>query len=390
MNHRHIVSLIIFSIILPVFLLSAEIKTTQSGKSLVDLYTYDQIDKMLRLKIKPRSDRTNLVMFSKETLNGLKLPSSYDWREKDIMTPVKSQGTCGGCWAFAAVGMFELSIKKTLGIIVDLSEQQVIDCAEGSCYLGGWPADALEYMKISGVVLEEEDPFKGRDDNCDVSTPSSYYLYDYREIDVDPKKISMADRILSIKNAIYNYGPVVVGVEVNYYFKHYRGGVITNNYGYDIPNHAVVLVGWKDDSTIPNGGYWILRNSWSPHWGEDGYGRIAYNILCVDSSGCWYCIDAISNKPPVFEYVFGAQTYKEGTTISIETLAIDPEGLAVHYTAAGLPQGAILNRNTGILNWTPDYTQAGTYTITIYASDDLAEVSQPLTLIIQNVKTIKK
>jgi PKD repeat protein len=48
-------------------------------------------------------------------------------------------------------------------------------------------------------------------------------------------------------------------------------------------NHQVVIVGWKDDSSITNGGYWIVKNSLSEEWGYDGYFNIEYGSLNIDS-----------------------------------------------------------------------------------------------------------
>ena len=47
-----------------------------------------------------------------------------------------------------------------------------------------------------------------------------------------------------------------------------------------IVNHAVTLVGWNDDLGTDNG-YWILKNSWGPTWGEAGYMRIRYGTSMV-------------------------------------------------------------------------------------------------------------
>lgn len=38
-------------------------------------------------------------------------------------------------------------------------------------------------------------------------------------------------------------------------------------------NHAVVLYGYGTDQETGED-YWLVRNSWSPTWGEDGYIRL--------------------------------------------------------------------------------------------------------------------
>ena len=40
-------------------------------------------------------------------------------------------------------------------------------------------------------------------------------------------------------------------------------------------DHIVMLVGYGVDDTVARTPYWLLRNSWSAHWGEGGYMRIA-------------------------------------------------------------------------------------------------------------------
>ena len=51
-------------------------------------------------------------------------------------------------------------------------------------------------------------------------------------------------------------------------------------------NHAVNIVGYDKKEK-----YWIIRNSWGPEWGEDGYIRIEMGQnTCNMESYAWYPI----------------------------------------------------------------------------------------------------
>jgi len=68
-------------------------------------------------------------------------------------------------------------------------------------------------------------------------------------------------------------GPLAVSVYASSWGA-YSGGVFEGcSYDSNIAlNHAVQLVGYGSDPA--EGDYWIVRNSWGPGWGEDGYIRL--------------------------------------------------------------------------------------------------------------------
>ncbi|XP_058016259.1 cathepsin W isoform X1 [Ahaetulla prasina] len=74
-------------------------------------------------------------------------PRFCDWRKKGL-SPVKDQGDCRSCWAFAAVSNIEALWKIHRNVNCSLSVQEIIDCtyhSRGGC-LGGYVWDALQYV----------------------------------------------------------------------------------------------------------------------------------------------------------------------------------------------------------------------------------------------------
>ncbi len=216
-------------------------------------------------------------------------PASFDWREIAGSPPVRNQGGCGACWAFATIGVLEYNILIHDGVERDLSEQWLLSCNSNnfSCW-GGSAFEAFQYFEWggiyddccgdSGAVSEEEFPYVAEKVPC--ACPYKHYYYTEDWDLYNPPDIN------SLKQVIMTYGPVYSGVNATVTFHFYSGGVF-NNCGSNSTNHAVMIVGWDDNP--PDGGpdcpgVWIIRNSWGKKWGEDGYMRIEYGCNGVGNS----------------------------------------------------------------------------------------------------------
>jgi hypothetical protein len=214
---------------------------------------------------------------------GRGLPDSLNWCDLGGCTPIRNQGGCGSCWAFAAVGPVECNILIRDGHSTDLSEQWLVSCTDAGSCNGGWHSEALKYFLEdgptdpcgdNGAVLEEYFPYVAWDAPCGCPYPHDYFLNRWAfigpEADVPPPNL--------IKEAILEHGPVAVCVCVDSAFQGYDGGVFNAHADGQI-NHAVTLVGWDDNQGAA--GVWYLRNSWGAGWGEDGYMRIEYGCSRV-------------------------------------------------------------------------------------------------------------
>jgi len=211
------------------------------------------------------------------------LPASYDWRAHGGVTAVKDQGSCGSCWAFATVAPLESQIKAKCGTEENLSEQYLVSCnLNGWGCSGGWFAHDYHLSLARsgdepGAVLESIFPYVAANATCQGPYDHPNQLISWSYVASSYGVPTAA----AIKQAIYDYGPVAAAVCVGSHFTSYGSGIYDYNESCsgDV-NHAITLVGWVDDPG-PDNGYWILKNSWAPSWGEQGYMRIRYGVSKV-------------------------------------------------------------------------------------------------------------
>jgi len=228
----------------------------------------------------PRREISKTGLQSFEPPVEASLPSSFDWRNYNggnFVTPVRNQGHCGSCWAFATTAALESKALITFnwpGNKLNLSEQILLSCSgAGDCQVGGYIDDASDFLRDTGINLETCYGYKATDGNCG-SACATWQSRPYRINGWSWVAYGSAPTQTALKNAIYTNGPVVVSLNVYTDFYFYHSGVYHCSWGAYEGGHAVLVVGW-DDST----GAFIVKNSWAPRWGESGYFRIGYGEL---------------------------------------------------------------------------------------------------------------
>ena len=263
----------------------------ENGEPLIDTESCE-VKRSSKHKECTECEASNMERSSKD--DGL--PTTFDWRNVDGHTyigPIRDQGACGSCYAFAAAASAEGTYNWAMGNYddncADFSESFIIWCLGRlpeyydhfyGCAGADYDYYELEALTVEGVCNESDFP---------------YTVYDPGECTHwgDTRMaFSSWDRILcndidAIKTAIMTYGVVDAAVMATTSFSSYSGGIYTdsNTSCYSSPcyytptNHAIALVGWGHDDVY--GDYWVLRNSWGADWGEDGYMRIAVTSALV-------------------------------------------------------------------------------------------------------------
>jgi len=212
---------------------------------------------------------------------------TFTWRDyqgHDWITPVKDQSSCGSCWAFAGVGALEAIVRIRMNdpyLDIDLSEQFLVSCSSGSCS-GGYASTAMTFLTKTGTPDEECMTYAA------ANLPCSNACQDWDERKTRIVSWSyVPDDVESIKAALVQE-PLNTTMMVYEDFSYYEDGVYEHVSGGLLGGHAVVLVGWEDENEC-----WIVKNSWSEEWGEDGFFRIKWGDSSIGEYTGFqnYCLD---------------------------------------------------------------------------------------------------
>jgi C1A family cysteine protease len=222
---------------------------------------------------------------------GYAAPATFDLRSLGLVTPVRDQGACGDCWAFATMGSMESNLLVSGSGSYDLSENHLnvragfdfLPCGGGNAqmgtaYLSRW-GNSAGYA--AGPVYETDDPYTSV---LATSVSGLSPRLHAQEAAFLPNRANATDNA-NWQYALQQYGGVYVGMYIDTTTPGYWNAGTASYYynGSLTQNHAVTLVGWDDNypasnfaSPPPGNGAFIAKNQWGSTWGNGGYFYISY------------------------------------------------------------------------------------------------------------------
>ncbi|KAK6640312.1 hypothetical protein RUM44_011998 [Polyplax serrata] len=219
--------------------------------------------------VKPQNE----IIWPKAEIPDVELPNEFDWRDKNVVTPVKNQEACGSCWAFSVTGNVEGQWALKKGELLSLSEQELVDCdkLDNGCN-GGYMTNAYEaIMNLGGLEVESDYPYDAQNEQCHLNKS---------EIKVKISGgLNLTTDEIAIAKWLYKNGPVSAALNANA-MQFYFGGVshppkfLCNPENLD---HGILIVGFGvHESRIlrQRMPFWLIKNSWGNDWGERGYYKL--------------------------------------------------------------------------------------------------------------------
>jgi C1A family cysteine protease len=230
------------------------------------------------------------------------LPGKWDWRNVENsqwITPVRDQGECGSCAAFAVTAAVESHImieKNDTNLRLDLSEASLFfaahrQCCQGEPQYGWYISGALYYLVKEGICFEENYPYRPENQPAEL-IKGAERTYRISGFDSTTKPSQM-------KRWLVEEGPLAAGFSVYDDFRVFwnggANGVYKHSQGIYKGSHAVLVVGYDDNESC-----WICKNSKKPRSGSDGFFRIGYEQCGIDSR--MYLIEDVYEIPLRNEY----------------------------------------------------------------------------------------
>jgi cathepsin B len=246
-------------------------------------------------------NRSKASTLTKVTPAARTLPASFDARTQwpGCIGAILDQGRCGSCWAFGAAASFSDRLciaSRAAGKNISylrLSELDLVvnDQNDNGCQ-GGNLDSAFSYIHKKGIVTESCLPYgtwefpAGPIKTCAnasepcmpdtfIPTPNpSTTCKNSATFSADKHKAASVNSVsgaTDMMNELVTNGPFEVAFDVYEDFLNYKSGVYIRSSSDMLGGHAVRVIGYG----VENGtNYWLVANSWTTVWGDQGYFKI--------------------------------------------------------------------------------------------------------------------
>jgi len=253
----------------------AELLAARGGVSRRDLPAGDKRRRSVAL----RSARPSAVHPAPPALTAASNPPSVNWTARGAVLPPPDQAICGSCWAHGAAATIAGSVFRKTGKLVPHSRQELMDCSwaqgNGACN-GGFDFLGYEWamtQSVPGLATQAAyGRYLGQDGRCHNASAASGVLETIKGY----TKVQQGSEPALI-DALVNVGPISISIDATLAdFTFYSSGVYDNPKclnGVDDLDHTVLAAGYG--SSEDGVDYWLVRNSWSEYWGDNGYVKIA-------------------------------------------------------------------------------------------------------------------
>jgi C1A family cysteine protease len=217
--------------------------------------------------------------------DNIDLPDVLDYKT-DLM-PVRDQGSQGTCYAQSAACMKEWQEKRDYGFDEYFSPQFFYNNrfnkydTDTTNDDGMYGRDVMKLLQYTGICKEAEYPY-GKIEHRD-NINKDLYITAKNHIIKSYGRIYTLD---NLKKSLYLNGPCLIGVPVY----NYTDQIWLKKPGDSfLGGHAMTIVGYNKEG-------FIIRNSWSEYWGNNGYAIYKYEDWGAHWE-IWTTIDNISKKP---------------------------------------------------------------------------------------------
>jgi cathepsin L len=217
------------------------------------------------------------------------VPDSKNWTAEGKVQTVKDQGQCGSCWAFGSIAAQESMWAISTGNLLNLSEQNLVDCVTTCSGCSGGNA-GLAYHH---VISKQDSTFNSEKDYGYLAKNGPQCLFDPGKGLTTITDFGQVNRNEEdLKQVVAIYGPVAIAIDASWKsFNLYKGGIYNEKKCSSTRlDHEVLLAGYGSDG---DNDFWIVKNSWGAAWGEQGYIRMSRN----KSNQCGLATEAVIPLP---------------------------------------------------------------------------------------------